>query len=70
MRVHTFSSFGTCWTCSCGHTVEDDDVVHALGCNRLSGLLQSRHGHDEMAEVLREFVSRLGFSSGFRDVDK
>jgi hypothetical protein len=61
MGVRTFSSFGTCWTCSCGHTIEDDDVVHALGCNRLSGLVQSRH--DETAEVLGEFVVRLGFSS-------
>jgi hypothetical protein len=61
MRVRTFSSFGTCWTCSCGHIVEDDDVAHALGCNRLSNLVQSRH--DDTAEVLREFVGRLGFSS-------
>jgi hypothetical protein len=41
--------------------VEDDDVAHALGCHRLSGLVQSRH--DDTAEVLREFVGRLGFSS-------
>jgi hypothetical protein len=61
MGVRTFSSFGACWTCSCGHTVEDDDVAHALGCNRLSGLVQSRHY--ETAEFLREFVGRLGFSS-------
>jgi hypothetical protein len=61
MGVRTFVSFGACWTCSCGHTFEDDDVAHALGCNRLSGLVQSRH--DETAEVLREFVGRLGFSS-------
>jgi hypothetical protein len=61
MGVRTISSFGTCWTCPCGHTVEGDDVAHAIGCNRLSGLVQSRH--DETAEVLREFVGRLGFSS-------
>jgi hypothetical protein len=41
--------------------MEDEDVAHALGCNRLSGLVQSRH--DDAAEVLREFVGRLGFSS-------
>jgi hypothetical protein len=38
------------------------DVAHALGCNRLSSLVQSRH--DDTAEVLREFIGRLGFSSG------
>jgi hypothetical protein len=59
--VRTFSSFGTSWTCACGHTVEGEDVAHALGCNRLSGLVQSRH--DDTVEVLREFVGRLGFSS-------
>jgi hypothetical protein len=36
MGVRTFSSFGNAWTCACGHTVEGDDVAHALGCNRLS----------------------------------
>jgi hypothetical protein len=61
MGVRTFSSFGTCWTYSCGHTVENDGVVHALGCNGLSGLVQSCH--DETAEVVRKFVGRLGFSS-------
>jgi hypothetical protein len=61
MGVRTFSSFGTCWTCSCRHTVEDDDVAHALGCIRLRGLVQSRH--EETAEVLRELLGRLGFSS-------
>jgi hypothetical protein len=40
-------------------------VAHALGCNRLSGLVQSRH--DETAEVLREFVGRLGFSSSRKE---
>jgi hypothetical protein len=49
------------YSCSCVHTVEDDDVAHALGCNLLNGLVQSRH--DETAEVLREFVGRLGLSS-------
>jgi hypothetical protein len=34
---------------------------HALGCNQLSGLVQCRH--DDTAEVLREFVGGLGFSS-------
>jgi hypothetical protein len=43
MGVRMFSSFGTCWTCTCGHNFEDDDVVHALGCSRLIGLTQSRH---------------------------
>jgi hypothetical protein len=47
--------------CSCGHTVEDDEVAQALGFNRLSGLVQTRH--EETAEVLREFMGRLGFSS-------
>jgi hypothetical protein len=61
MGAHTFSSFCTCWTCSCGHTVENDDVVHALGYNRLIGLVQSRH--DETTEVLCEFVGRLGFTA-------
>jgi hypothetical protein len=61
MGVRTFSSFGNAWKCPCGHTVEDNDVTHALGCNRLSGLVQSRR--DEPAEVLREFISRLGFPS-------
>jgi hypothetical protein len=61
MGVRTFSSFGNARTCACGHTMEDDDVAHALGCNRLSGLVQSRH--NGTAEVLREFVGRLGFSS-------
>jgi hypothetical protein len=61
MGVRMFSSFGACWTCSCGHTVEDDTVAHALGCNRLSGLVQSRH--DEETEVLHECVGQLGFSS-------
>jgi hypothetical protein len=62
--VCMFSFFGTCGTCSCGNTVEDDEVAHALGCTRLSGLVRSRH--DEMAEVLCEFVSHLGFSSSQR----
>jgi hypothetical protein len=61
MGVRTFASFGACWTCSCGHTVEDDVIAHALGCNRLSGLVESRH--DETAKVLRELVGRLGLSS-------
>jgi hypothetical protein len=61
MRVHTFSSFGTCWTCSCGHNIEEENVVHALGCKWLSGLMQNRH--DETADILRERVGRLGFSS-------
>jgi hypothetical protein len=26
--------------------------------------------YDETAEILRNFVGRLGFSSGFRDADK
>jgi hypothetical protein len=38
--------------------VEDNDVSHALGCNRLSGLLQSHH--DDTTKVLQEFVGRLG----------
>jgi hypothetical protein len=59
--VRAFSSFGTCWTCSCSHPVEDDIVAHTLGCNRPSGLVQTRP--DETAVVLREFVGRLGFSS-------
>jgi hypothetical protein len=59
--VRTFSSFGNAWTCACGHTMEDDDIAHALGCNRLSALVQSCH--DDTAEVLAKFVGRLGFSS-------
>jgi hypothetical protein len=61
MGVCTFSSIGNAWTCACGHAVEDDYVAHALGCNRLSGLVQSRH--DDNAEVLRVLVGRLGLSS-------
>jgi hypothetical protein len=36
-------------------------VAHALGCNRLSGLVQRRH--DDTADALRDFVGRMGFSS-------
>jgi hypothetical protein len=61
MRVHPFSSFGTGWTRFCGHTIEGDDVAHALGWNRHSGLVQNRH--DETADILCEFVGCLGFSS-------
>jgi hypothetical protein len=43
------------------HTVDDDDVGLALGCNLLSGLMQSRN--DDTAEVVQEFNGRLGFSS-------
>jgi hypothetical protein len=40
--------------------VKDDDVAHmyTLSCNRPIGLVKSRH--DKTAEVLREFVGRLG----------
>jgi hypothetical protein len=61
MGVRTYSCFGNAWTCGGGQTVADDDAAHALGSNRLSGLVQSRY--DDTAEVLREFVGRLGFSS-------
>jgi hypothetical protein len=61
MGVHTFSSLGTFWTSSCGHAVGDDDLAHAIGFNRLSGLMQSLH--DETAELLRKLVGRLGSSS-------
>jgi hypothetical protein len=44
----------------CSHAVEDDDVTHALSCNRLSAVVLSRHR--DTTEVLREFVGRLGFS--------
>jgi hypothetical protein len=61
MGVQTFSSFATCWTRSCDHTVENDDVAQTLGCNLLSSLIQGRH--DETAENLHEFVGRLRFTS-------
>jgi hypothetical protein len=61
MGVRTFSSFGTCWMCSCSHNVEDNDVAHALGCTGLRGLIQSRY--DETAEALHKFVGRLGLFS-------
>jgi hypothetical protein len=57
MGVCTFSSFGNAWTCACGHTVEDDDGAHALGCNRLSGLVQSRH---DDTRVRADRLSRAG----------
>jgi hypothetical protein len=41
--------------------VPEKFINYALDCNRLSGLLQSRH--DDIAEDLREFVGRLGLSS-------
>jgi hypothetical protein len=56
-----FSSFGNAWMCACGHAVEGNDVAHTSGCNRLSGLMQNHV--DDIAEVLREFVSHLGFSA-------
>jgi hypothetical protein len=56
--VRTFSSFGNAWTCACSHTVEDYDVAHTLGFNWLSVLVQTHH--DDIIEVLRGFVSRLG----------
>jgi hypothetical protein len=61
MGVRTFSSFCNVWTCACGHTVKDDDVAHARCCNRLSELLLSLDV--DIREALREFVSRLDFSS-------
>jgi hypothetical protein len=61
MRLRTFSSFGNACTCACGHTVEDDDDVHTLGYDWLSGVVQSCHSNT--AEVLPHLVSRLGFSS-------
>jgi hypothetical protein len=64
MGVRTFSSFGNAWTCACGHTVEGDDVAHALGCNQLSGHVQNCH--DDTAEVLRDFVGHLGFPPAAR----
>jgi hypothetical protein len=63
MGVRTFSSFGNAWTCACGHVVEDDYIEHALGCNLLSGLVQSPQ--DDTADVLRGFISRLVFSSSY-----
>jgi hypothetical protein len=60
MGVRTFPS-ALAWTCTCGHTADDGEVVHHLGRNRLSGLVHSRY--DDTAEVLRELVGRLGFSS-------
>jgi hypothetical protein len=65
MGAQTLTSFGTCWTCPCGHTIKDDDVAHALACNRLSSLVQSCH--DDTAEVPQEFVGRLGFSSSHEE---
>jgi hypothetical protein len=50
----SFSSFGTCWTCTCGHTDEKSDDAHALGCNQLSSPVKSCH--ERAAAVLREFV--------------
>jgi hypothetical protein len=60
MGVRPFSSFGNNWMCACGDMIEGNDATHALGCNRLSVLVQSRH--DDTAEVLRGFMGRLGFS--------
>jgi hypothetical protein len=53
--VQSFSSFGTCWTCTCGHTDDNNDDAHALGCNQLSSPFQSCH--ERAAEVLREFIA-------------
>jgi hypothetical protein len=58
-QTHTETRFPPVWTCTCGHTVEDNDVAHALGCNRLSGLVQSRP--DDTAEALREFIGCWAF---------
>jgi hypothetical protein len=46
---------------ACGHTIDDSIVAHTLGCNRLSDLVQS--GNDDTAEVLRELIGCLGYSS-------
>jgi hypothetical protein len=61
MVVRTLSSFANAWMFAYGHTLKDDDVAHALGCNKLSGLVQSHH--EDTVEVLREFVGPLQFSS-------
>jgi hypothetical protein len=54
-RMH----MGVCagWPCTCRQTVQEDVIAHALGCNRHSGLVRSRH--ENTADVLRGFISCL-----------
>jgi hypothetical protein len=57
MGVRALSSFGNSWGCACCHTVESDDVAHALGRSRLSGVLRSRH--DDTAEGKKKGAARV-----------
>jgi hypothetical protein len=55
--LYPFFSNGSTGTCC--HTAHEDDVVHTLGCNSLSGLVQSCHL--SFLEVLRGCTVLVGW---------